>query len=152
MKKHLLTGSLALALAAFCGCQNMVNTVENADKNMTPNVVRDKRFVTDGYLRDRLSLTNVVMSENSDGLMQAQVEATNLRTSTADQFWSGITAENPYRIRYKFTWFSQDGMAVESIVSDWQDAAIIPGETVYLRSVAPRKDCKDFRLSLKEAQ
>jgi uncharacterized protein YcfL len=151
MKKTIFLSAVAVVMLTGAGCQNTVNTLENANKSMHPDYVLDKRVVTDGYLRDRLALTNVVMVETADGLMQAQVDATNLRTGAADQFWSSITSENPYRIRYKFTWFTQDGLAVESIVSDWQDASIIPGETCYLRSVAPRKDCKDFRLSIKEA-
>jgi uncharacterized protein YcfL len=152
MKKTLLLGSLAAASLIFCGCQNSVNTIENADKNMTPNVIRDTRFVTDGYLRDRLALTRIITSETANGLMQAQVEAINVRTGVLDQFWSSATDENPYRIRYKFTWFSSDGMEVESIMSDWHDATVIPGETVYLRSVAPTKACKDFKVSIQEAQ
>lgn len=151
MKNPILLSSLAAIMLAGAGCQDMVNTLENANKHMAPNYIRDKRVVTDGYLRDRLALTNIIMNKTADGLMQAQVDATNMRTSYADQFWSSITAENPYHLRYKFTWFTQDGMAVESIVSDWQDITIIPGETIYLRSVAPSKDCNDFRLSIKEA-
>ena len=34
---------------------------------------------------------------------------------------------------------------------DWQDATVIPGETIFLQSVAPSKDCRDFKISLKEA-
>ncbi|MBE6369339.1 MAG: DUF1425 domain-containing protein [Lentisphaerae bacterium] len=152
MKQHFLTAFCAAAIMAAIGCQNTVNTVENADKHMTPNVIRDARFVTDGFLRDRLALTRIVTSQTADGLMQAQVEAINVRTGVWDQFWSSATNENPYKIRYKFTWFSGDGMAVETILSDWQDITVIPGETVYLRSVAPNKDCKDFKVSLREAQ
>lgn len=60
MKKlwlSLLSGGLLLA---GTGCQNTVNRVENADKTMTPNVVSDKRFVTDGFLADRLQLTGTI--------------------------------------------------------------------------------------------
>jgi len=152
MKKTLLLGMLTAAALGFTGCQNSVNTIENADKQMTPNVIRDTRFVTDGFLRDRLALTRIVTSETSHGLLQAQVEAVNVRTGTLDQLWSSATDENPYKIRYKFTWFDEGGMEVESIMSDWQDATVIPGETVYLRSVAPNRNCKDFRVSIREAE
>ena len=151
MKKNLLLAA-AGAIILGCGCQNSINTVENADKNMTPQVIRDSRFVTDGFLRDRLALTRVVTAETPDGLLQVQIEAMNVRTGTLDQAWSSVSGGNPYRIRYKFTWFDLNGMAIDSLMSDWRDITVIPGETVYLRSVAPTKDCKDFRVSLQEAK
>ncbi len=142
----------AILLLAGAGCQNTVNTVENADKTMTPNTIQDARFVTDGFLRDRLALTRLTTAQTGDGFLRVQVEAINIRTGVMAQAWSGLTGSNPYRIRYKITWFSGDGMAMESILSDWQDATIIPGETFYLQSVAPSRDCKDFKISLKEAK
>ena len=132
MKKICLLGWFAAAVM-LAACQNSVNTIENADKTMTPNYVNDSRFVTDGFKR-------------------AQLEVVNVRTGAAAQFWSGITGENPYKIRYRFTWFTEDGMAVNhTVLADWQDAVIIPGETLFLQSVAPNKNCSDFKISLKEA-
>ena len=136
---------------ALTGCQNTVNTVENADKTMTPNTINDARFITDGFLKDRLALKSVNVSKTQDDFMRVQLEAVNIRQGVFAQAWSGITVENPYKIRYKFSWFNQDGMAVDGIISDWQTATVIPGETVYLQSVAPSKDCHDFKISLKEA-
>ena len=136
---------------ALTGCQNTVNTVENADKTMTPNTINDARFITDGFLKDRLALKSVNVSKTQDDFMRVQLEAVNIRQGVFAQAWSGITGENPYKIRYKFSWFNQDGMAVDGIISDWQTATVIPGETVYLQSVAPSKDCHDFKISLKEA-
>lgn len=136
---------------ALTGCQNTVNTVENADKTMTPNTINDARFITDGFLKDRLALKSVNVSKTQDDFMRVQLEAVNIRKGVFAQAWSGITGENPYKIRYKFSWFNQDGMAVDGIISDWQTATVIPGETVYLQSVAPSKDCHDFKISLKEA-
>lgn len=149
--KFLLYGCAALLVLAT-GCQDTVNTIENADKTMTPNTITDTRFVTDGFLRDRLALKKVDVATTPDGYLRVQLEAVNVRTGGFAQMWSGITGENPYKIRYKFSWFTQDGMAVTTVLSDWQDATVIPGETVYLQSVAPSKDCKDFKISLKEAK
>jgi len=83
--------------------------------------------------------------------MRVQLEAVNIRTGGFAQVWSGLTGDNPYKIRYKFSWFTRDGMAVNTLLSDWQDATVIPGETIFLQSVAPSKDCRDFKISLKEA-
>lgn len=149
--KLCLPGCAALFLLLATGCQSTVNTVENADKTMTPNTINDTRFVTDGFLKDRLALKKVDVSSTADGFMRVQLEAVNIRTGGFSQIWSGLTGENPYKIRYKFSWFTRDGMAVNTLLSDWQDTTVIPGETVFLQSVAPSKDCRDFKISLKEA-
>ena len=142
---------LSLSLLLTVGCQNTVNTVENAEKTMTPETINDTRFVTDGYLKDRLALKSVNVSRTPDGFMRVQLEAVNIRTGGLAQLWSGMTGDNPYQIQYKFTWFTRDGMAVETVLSDWRTVTVIPGETVHLQSVAPNRDCHDFKISLKEA-
>lgn len=146
----LLLGGLLLGLAA--GCQNTVNRVENEEKTMTPNTITDKRFVTDGFLRDRLQLTRIDTAESADGFMRVQITAVNVRTGAFAQMWSSMTGENPYKIQYKFSWFTKDGMAVDTIVSTWKEMTIIPGEMVHIQSVAPTRDCKDFLINLKEAE
>lgn len=149
----MLPGAFAAVALLVCavGCQDTVNTVENADKTMTPNTITDARFITDGFLKDRLALKSLVVSKTPEGFMRVQLEAVNVRTGVLAQAWSGMTNENPYKIRYKFTWFTQDGMAVDSILSDWRTATVIPGETVYLQGVAPDSNCRDFQISLKES-
>ena len=152
MKKICLMGWFAAAVVMLAACQNSVNTVENADKNMTPNTISDSRFVTDGFLKRRLALQSLTTGRTADGFMRAQLEVVNVRTGVFAEAWSDITGENPYKIRYRFTWFTEDGMAVNNtVLADWQDATIIPGETLFLQSVAPYKNCNDFKISLREA-
>ncbi len=151
MKKICLMGWFAAAVM-LAACQNSVNTVENADKTMTPNTISDSRFVTDGFLKRRLALQSLTTGRTADGFMRAQLEVVNVRTGVISEAWSDITGENPYKIRYRFTWFTEDGMAVNNtVLADWQDATIIPGETLFLQSVAPYKNCNDFKISLREA-
>ena len=151
MKKICLMGWFA-AIVMLAACQNSVNTVENADKTMTPNTISDSRFVTDGFLKRRLALQSLTTGRTADGFMRAQLEVVNVRTGVFSEAWSDITGENPYKIRYRFTWFTEDGMAVNNtVLADWQDATIIPGETLFLQSVAPYKNCSDFKISLREA-
>ena len=151
MKKICMIGWFA-AVVMLAACQNSVNTVENADKNMTPNTISDSRFVTDGFLKRRLALQSLTTGRTADGFMRAQLEVVNVRTGVFAEAWSDITGENPYKIRYRFTWFTEDGMAVNNtVLADWQDATIIPGETLFLQSVAPYKNCNDFKISLREA-
>ena len=149
--KKLFTCIACVFILALTGCQNAVNTVENSEKTMTPNVIRDSRFVADGFLKDRLALKNLTVSRTEAGFMRVQLEVVNIRTGAFSQMWSSITKDNPYQIQYKFTWFTKDGMAFDTILSNWQNHTIIPGETAHLQSVAPTKNCHDFKISLKEA-
>ena len=50
MNKTIFLGAVCAAAALLAGCQDTVNTVENADKTMTPNTIKDARFVTDGFV------------------------------------------------------------------------------------------------------
>lgn len=149
--KHVLRVAV-LSLVCLAGCQNTVNTIENANKSATPQYIEDARFHTDAALKRRLKLKSLIVAKTSDQFTRAQVEITNVRTNAFAQFWSGFTKENPYRIRYKFVWMDANGMAQGGIGSDWQDAVIIPGETLYLQSVAPTSECVDFKISLVEAE
>ena len=56
--KLLLVPAVSLCLAGSA-CQNTVNTIENTDKTMVENVVRDTRFVTDSFLKNRLALQKI---------------------------------------------------------------------------------------------
>ena len=154
MKKSLclIIGLAGMVGLACCGCQNTVNTVANADRNMAENRIADSRFITDGFLRDRLVLVSLRTAETSDGLMRMQLEAVNARTGMFSQLWSWMTGENPYPIRYRVTWLDDQGMAMESILSDWQEVQVIPGETLFIQSIAPNRKCKDFRINLQEAK
>ena len=149
MNKFCFVSFCALMLVGT-GCQNTVNTVENTDKTMTPNTITDTRFVTDGFLKDRLALKSVNVSQTQDGFMRVQLEAVNVRTGAFAQAWSGLKGDNPYKIQYKFDWFDANGMQVKGILSDWKTASVIPGESVYLQGIAPTSSCKDFKVSIKE--
>lgn len=146
---YVLAGGLLLA---GVGCQNTVNRVENEERSMTQNVIRDKRFVTDGFLEDRLLLTGLNVTDFSDGFLRVQLTAVNARVGFFSKLWSSITGENPYRIQYRFTWFDQNGMAMDSILSTWKEMTVIPGEEVQIQAVAPSRECKDFTVNLKEAE
>ncbi len=151
MRTYVLLAALSTLLLTLTGCQDSVNSIEAQEKTMKMNMVQDSRYVTDSFLKDRLRLVGVNTSETAEGLMRVQLTAVNVRTGVLAQAWSSLSNDNPYRIQYKFTWFDPNGMAVDSIFSTWQERKIIPGETVQFQSVAPRKDCKDFRIELKEA-
>lgn len=149
--KTVIRSFFALAVClALSACQNTVNTVENADKSATPNVIRDARFVTDGWLRDRLVLRSVKTATADSGHLMVEVAATNVRTGALAQAWSSMTGDVPYTVDYKFDWQDANGMTVDTALSIWRSKQIKPGETVYFKTVAPTAQCKDFILNLKE--
>ncbi len=151
MNRNWLMATAAGAFLLLAGCQNTVNSVENADKNMTPTTISDHRFSTDGFLRDRLKLVQVDVTESAAGLMQVQVTAMNARVGFFSELWSSMTNETTYEIEYKFTWLNLAGMAMPTATAGWKRKSIQPGETVYFQAVAPSPDCKDFMLNLREA-
>ncbi len=151
-KTMLWMGAFACGLALTAGCQNTVNTVENEEKGATPNRIVDKRYVTDGFLRNRLVLRYVNMSPAASGNKMVQVAAANVRTGIFAQAWSGLTGENPYSIDYKFTWQDENGMTVDTPLEVWRTVKVHPGETVYFKSVAPNERCQDFILNIKESK
>ena len=145
--------ALLTAIAALCltGCQNTVNSVENADKNAVVNQIRDSRVITDRFLRDRLQLHSVRTARTEAGLLRVEVAATNARTGIFSQLWSVLTGENPYRFDYIFHWQDANGMTVPTPLSGWCTESLYPRETVFLQAVAPSVVCQDFILEVKES-
>jgi uncharacterized protein YcfL len=149
MKNFILTACAALLAA---GCQNSVNSVENQQKHGVGNYIADHRVITDSFLKDRLQITGVNTGVNAGGIMTVQVTAVNVRTGAFAQMWSGMTGENPYPVNYRFVWFDEYGIEVETNLSVWQRITIRPGETVNFRGVAPGPNVRDFRIDIVEAE
>ena len=150
--KRLIHACGFAVMLGLSACQNTVNSVENADKTMTPNTIVDARFITDGFLKDRLALRSIRTSRTGENFLKVQLEAVNVRTGVLAQTWSWMKDDHPYKVMYKFDWFDQDGMQVQSVVSNWRQATVIPGETVCFQGVAPSAACNDFRISVKEVK
>lgn len=153
MKTHSAVIALSLLGVLFLvGCQNSINTLENANQHARTNYIVDQRVVTDSALNRRLILQSVNLYPGGDaGSLAVEVTARNARTGFWAQLWSGFSGDNPYHVDYKFTWKDDHGLTVETPLSVWRTMVIIPGETVYFKSVAPNDRCKDFVLNIKES-
>ena len=149
MFKNLMLAAVVV-LAGF-GCQSTVNTVENAEVPVPANVVKDKRVITDKFLRDRLEVRLVQETRTDAGNLRVQVTAVNARTGFFSQLWSGLTGEDPYRIDYKFVWLDEQGIAVETMLTGWRTVTVYPGEPVYFTGTSPAGNCSNFILNLKES-
>lgn len=137
------------ATTLLCGCMDTVNTTENTEKSMQRDFVRTKRVVTDGYLDKRLQVVRTDSTILPDGLMQAQVSLKSTRTG----FWDWLTkGDSPYKIAYRFTWFDSGGMEVDTATNTWLEKDVLPGDMVYISSVAPNERCRDFVLRIRELE
>ena len=149
MRRYLKMSLCLLAICLLAGCLSTTNTIGNADPNMQPVAIRQSRFTTDAALERRLEIQRLDGSINANGLMEVQLEAVNTRTGFWSGLWSSIQNDVPYEIDYKIIWLNSQGMEVNSLMSTWRRVQVIPGETLYIHSVAPNQDCRDFRISLK---
>jgi len=150
--KQWIGAALVLAAGAICGCQNTVNTVENAERHAANSSISNRRYVTDIFLQDRLLLRSVDAVTGASGNLTVQVVAINARTGVFSQFWSGLTGENPYNVDYKFVWLDQNGIVMDTPLSIWRTVTVYPGEPVYFKAIAPNAQCKDFILNVKESK
>jgi len=137
--KVLFTGAVLAAALLIAGCAHKpsVNTISNAESSAQIKRIADRRVETDPRLAQRLYLTEIRESTTNDGYKRVQVFFKNL---------SG----NTYRILYRFNWYDENGVEVESPDNElWKRKSIVTGDDLTLTTVAPRKSCGDFKLRLK---
>jgi uncharacterized protein YcfL len=137
MKTITLLGALS-GLVLASGCATNVNTVERADSQATPNLIADKRVITDASLGGLIRIVSVNESTVSGNLKKVQVTLENAKNNTR-------------RISYKFEWIDQDGMATNSVVQSWQSLSFAGRETQTVSAVAISPKAVDFKLKLIEA-
>ena len=118
----------------FAGC-GTVNTVERAQPVGHPQVVNDKRIITNPTLNDYVSVVGVNQTVDAGGL-------TNVQVNVED------TENGPASFYYKFEWYDAQEMFVDSPMSVWTEKTIQSGEQISLQGIAPNPQAKDFRLKL----
>lgn len=129
MKKMKKIISVFCAAAALAGCST-VNTVEPAQSAARPNMVNDKRVITDSAVND-YARVEAVSSAVVGGLLKIQLKVYNRTTA--------------YRtVNYKFSWFDANGMEIVSAASPWLTLALEGGETKFVSAVAPSAAAADF--------
>ena len=134
----------ALLLTAGCASQPpyvpSVNTVSNAESSASIKRVMDRRVETDPYLSQVLCMTEVRESTTNDGYKRIQIFLKNLSGNT---FW----------VTYRFNWYDDNGVEVENTDNElWKRKIIAAGDDVTLTTVAPRKNCHDFKLRMKPTE
>jgi len=123
------------------GCHNnSVNTVSNAGVTAEITRINDLRVNTDSKLAKNLVLTEIRESKTDDGYKRVQVFLKNKTTST-------------FIFVYRFDWYDDHGVEVDNPDRNgWERKTIVAGDDVTLTSVAPQKNCGDFKLHLKAVE
>jgi uncharacterized protein YcfL len=150
MKKYYFSVIILAVLVSFSvitGCQDSVNTMKSMPQNMTIDPVYSGKIITDDILAGRVHLVSLNKEKLPNGLMKVQAAFRNERTGFFYWLWYG---DAPYHIAYRFTWFNQSGMKVDTAASTWIPIDIMPGDVVYISGTAPNASCKDFTITLKQ--
>ena len=138
MRKVTRIGLAIVACAAFVsGCASTVNTVENADKAGTRQIVRDRRIVSDRTLENRIAVLGINPVQTPEGFLRIQIEFYNLKRSVQNFF-------------YTVEWFDADGMRIETATGGWTEQQIMARESLFLTFTAPNPRAKDFVVKMVE--
>ena len=132
-------GSLLAAgtMLFLAGCASDVNSYERAQSQATPNLVADKRVITDNTLAGTVRVVAINQSTVSGNLLKIQATVENLRDSTRS-------------VNYKFEWIDQDGMALDSANETWKTLVLQGRETTTISTVSVSPRAVDFKLKFRE--
>lgn len=129
---------LLLAAAVLSGCSHRtINTVERADPIAQPNLVNDKRIITDSSLARALAITQVNESVVGENLLRVQVVLENRRSVSR-------------AVRYRFEWVGEDGMMLSSPTGGWRTITLRGRESGAVSATATNPRAVDFVLKLQE--
>lgn len=99
-----------------------------------------KEVILDGFQPGYVAVQDIRRSRTNDGYQRVQVLVKNLTTV-------------PMRTRYRFDWQDANGVVVMDPDHDaWEKMTLIPGDNGTFTSIAPKKNCVDFRLRMKLIQ
>ena len=143
MKK---TFAIVSVLAAVIGCKTpppytpQVNTLTTGTVAAKVDHVDYRQVVLDGFQAQCLVVEDVRRSKTNDGYDRVEVLVKNMTNA-------------PLRTRYRFDWQDENGVLRSDLWQDaWEKTTIAAGDNSKFTSIAPRKDCADFRLRMKNMQ
>lgn len=128
-----------LALAAFaggCSTQN-VNTVERAQAEAQPNLIADKRVVTDASLAGKVKILAVNQGKVSGDHLKIQVRIENNKSKTV-------------MFRYRVEWVDANGMMLPTPTDLWKPFTLQGREQSVIEAVAVSPKAVDFVLKIQE--
>jgi uncharacterized protein YcfL len=127
---------------ALIGCkcvpthEPQVNTYSTGNPVANINHESYDRVVLDGFQANMVAVQDIRRSRTNDGYERIQVFVKNLTTVAV-------------RTRYRFDWQDVNGVVIEDPDHDaWEKMTLIPGDDGVFTSIAPQKDCADFRMRM----
>jgi uncharacterized protein YcfL len=136
MKKINLMLFAGIMLGLTASCTTPVSSVERETPVGTPDIIPDKRVITD----PRMDVQVVQVNESvvSGDLTKVQV----ILRSTSNRAKS---------INYRFDWYDLDGIVVTTN-NPWKSLTLQGQQQVAVTATAPNPRAKDFRLNLQRSQ
>lgn len=117
-----------------------VNDVLTANPVAKVDHVAYRQVMLDGIQAEKVAVRDVRRSRTNDGYERIQVFVKN-------------TTSTPVRLRYRFDWQDANGAVVmDPDRVGWEKMTLVPGDDGVFSSIAPKKDCADFRLRMKGIQ
>ena len=117
-----------------------VNTFSTAQPVAQVKHAVYKQVVLDGDMSQWVVVEDIRRSRTNDGYERIQVLVKNL-------------TQAPIRVKFRFDWQDANGVVVVDPDHDaWEKETLLPGDNGTFTSIAPRKDCADFRLRMKNVQ
>ena len=127
----------AIALSLLVqGCAT-VNSVERAEPVGQPQMVSDKRIITDASLARKVQVGGVNETTLPGGYLKVQVAVWN-------------ATRKSHEFSYRIEWLDATGMHLQTAASAFIPRSIQGFERLYLTAVAPTPDAKDFLVKLIE--
>jgi uncharacterized protein YcfL len=123
------------AVVAVAGCAKTENTYQRNKPTYQVNQVDAAKIETDPFLSGKAQFVQARQAIVQQNLLKVDVEFIN------NDAWSGD-------IDYKFEWFDDQGMPVETPTTGWGIKHVQAQEHFSLDAIAPNPQCKDFRLKL----
>lgn len=140
MKTKIILAIAALGvvlLSPGCATRSM-NTVEAAQPEGIPNMIADKRIITDPSLSRKVYVVGINESVTEAGYKKIQVELYN-RTRSMKAF------------TYRVEWFDHEGMIISSPLDNRTPTQIEGGQKRNIAVLATSPKAVDFRFTFLES-
>jgi uncharacterized protein YcfL len=126
----------ALVFTAGCATTN-VNSVERADAQARPNLIADKRIVTDASLAGKVKILAINEGKVSGDHLKIQVRVENNRSKTIS-------------VRYRVEWMDAQGMMLPTPTDLWKPLILQGREQGSIEAVAVSPLAVDFVVKIQE--
>lgn len=129
--------AITMIVLSVVACRT-VNTIEPAERRAQPRVIRDARVITDPSLGRKAAVLELRETTVGNGLLKIQAEILNTTNSRKE-------------FNYRFDWIDDEGMVIDTLLSNWKRMSLAGQESSFVSAVAPTQRAVDFRLKLIEA-